>query len=654
MFAVPGWSISAEALATQHKPIQTTDSSKTESGAGSAKTSRKRKRDQAQTKGPIITDENFASLWRKHIDGKDSGVLSKKVQTKRKERRRKQRRKDGEIITETKIGAGSNIIVEDQMEEGEVEPKISEPTDKEHPSSAVAQPNGENAAEEAPRINSKLDGKARYEQRKALALEKRKKKLDQQINGIIPPARPGPSKMSPAISPIPHHSSPPPPSAIAQGSPQKPPSSSGNISIDFQEPTPMPDTIHHANITEDPKPQTYPQLTPSTINGDTLALATLPLTSASPLTKLTPLQTSMRQKLISARFRHLNQTLYTTPSTHAATLFSQSPDAYTSYHTGFRAQVAIWPQNPIETFIADIKARAQAGARGGSFGSQKKSWRQQRRGKAPAPPTKPIEAPTKGSKTPDPLPRSARGICTIADLGCGDATLAATLAPLLTPLSLRIHSIDLARGTGPNAALITVADLCGDLPLGSGTVDVAIFCLALMGTNWVAGVDEAARILRPGGEVWVAEIRSRFVRPAEVPGSVKPQGNNSKGMRHPKRNDDVEADASLLLSDSGDADNAAEKNKGTDVRAFVAVFRKRGFALRADPDLDNRMFVLLRFVKEARGVGSSAGGAGGAGAGAGAGGEGRGKGRRGITDPEYEIEKVAEGKVLKPCVYKTR
>lgn len=42
-------------------------------------------------------------------------------------------------------------------------------------------------------------------------------------------------------------------------------------------------------------------------------------------------------------------------------------------------------------------------------------------------------------------------------------------------------------------------------------MDVAVFCLALMGTDYPAFLEEASRVLKPGGRLWIAEVRSRFV-----------------------------------------------------------------------------------------------------------------------------------------------
>jgi ubiquinone/menaquinone biosynthesis C-methylase UbiE len=48
-------------------------------------------------------------------------------------------------------------------------------------------------------------------------------------------------------------------------------------------------------------------------------------------------------------------------------------------------------------------------------------------------------------------------------------------------------------------------------------VDIAVFCLALMGTDYPSFLEEAHRVLKPQGLLWIAEVRlqrplSRFLR----------------------------------------------------------------------------------------------------------------------------------------------
>ncbi|KAG9723440.1 hypothetical protein KCU73_g13703, partial [Aureobasidium melanogenum] len=111
--------------------------------------------------------------------------------------------------------------------------------------------------------------------------------------------------------------------------------------------------------------------------------------------KLTPMQIAMRQKLISARFRHLNETLYTAPSATSLALFADNPEMFDDYHSGFRQQVTTWPENPVDIFIRSIRDRAKV-----KVYNQNKAFRDVKRGKAP----KEEEETAPGEKA-NPLPR---------------------------------------------------------------------------------------------------------------------------------------------------------------------------------------------------------------------------------------------------------
>ena len=49
------------------------------------------------------------------------------------------------------------------------------------------------------------------------------------------------------------------------------------------------------------------------------------------------------------------------------------------------------------------------------------------------------------------------------------------------------------------------------LPLEPKSVDIAVFCLSLMGTDYGEFLEEAARVLTTTGKIWIAEVQSRFM-----------------------------------------------------------------------------------------------------------------------------------------------
>ncbi|KAI9682673.1 MAG: 25S rRNA (adenine645-N1)-methyltransferase [Trizodia sp. TS-e1964] len=367
---------------------------------------------------------------------------------------------------------------------------------------------------------------------------------------------------------------------------------------------------------------------------------------SAPTPELTPLQISMRQKLTSARFRHINQTLYTTPSDSSLQLFAQNPDIFKDYHEGFQRQVELWPENPVQGYIRDIKERGALRIRVGS------------KDKKPKAASKEESSPLQG------LPRTD-GTCKIADLGCGDARLATVLQPFCKKLHLSILSYDLY-STSP---LVTVADARA-LPLADGSIDVVIFCLALMGTNWIDFIEEAFRVLRWKGELWIAEIKSRFGRVTKstvdhsvgnrknLAGQSKQAATSTTSKAKQKEQEGQEDEAELMVEVDGNADNKAK----TDPTAFVEVLHKRGFTLNPpDPsvaiDLSNKMFIKLQFLKGVTPVkGKSVSKEKKIGAdGVPGGGLGRGRPPKPkFLDVEGNDKEIDEAAVLKPCVYKLR
>ena len=89
----------------------------------------------------------------------------------------------------------------------------------------------------------------------------------------------------------------------------------------------------------------------------------------------------------------------------------------------------------------------------------------------------------------------------VADFGCGDAMLA-----LRVHKKIKVHSFDLVSVN----ERVTACDMA-HVPLDDHSVDVAVFCLSLMGTNLADYIREARRVLKPAsGVMKVAEVRSRF------------------------------------------------------------------------------------------------------------------------------------------------
>lgn len=333
-------------------------------------------------------------------------------------------------------------------------------------------------------------------------------------------------------------------------------------------------------------------------------IASAGLVADSSASTLTPLQLKMRQKLTSARFRHINETLYTTPSQNSLSLFRSQPSMYADYHAGFRQQVSVWPSNPVDTFIALLKSRS---ATPFSKGHSRKL----------------------NASSPQPLPRCQdSGICTVADLGCGDAKIAATFNHHkdVKKLKIKVLSYDLQASTTD----VEVADIA-HLPLSPESVDVVIFCLALMGTNFLDFVDEAFRVLKWRGEMWVAEIKSRFVRKNSSLGGICRGKGKGKAATENQHEDEDEGEG-ILAEGETKRDDAAYK-------LFVDALSKRGFVLRGNVDDGNKMFVRMEFVKQRVAEIAEAGDR-----------FGKKKRSRFIDDGE----ELKEGGILKPCVYKLR
>ena len=91
----------------------------------------------------------------------------------------------------------------------------------------------------------------------------------------------------------------------------------------------------------------------------------------------------------------------------------------------------------------------------------------------------------------------------MVDLGCGEGILHNLVAP--EKIFSAIHSYDLVQ-LAPHVEVVDIKQL----PLESQSVNVAVFCLSLMGTNYLDFLTEAARVLKTGGVLIISEVLSRF------------------------------------------------------------------------------------------------------------------------------------------------
>ena len=160
------------------------------------------------------------------------------------------------------------------------------------------------------------------------------------------------------------------------------------------------------------------------------------------------LRSKVARKIEGARFRWINEQLYTTTGHKAKEMFDEDPTLFDVYHSGFATQVSKWPLNPLDKIIAYVQS----------------------------------------------LPTNF----VIADFGCGEARLAQSV-----PHS--VHSFDLVAANSH----ITACDMA-HVPLFNQSVDIVIFCLSLMGRNVSDFIQEARRVLKRKGLLKICEIVSRI------------------------------------------------------------------------------------------------------------------------------------------------
>ncbi|KAF8399783.1 hypothetical protein HHK36_015653 [Tetracentron sinense] len=156
----------------------------------------------------------------------------------------------------------------------------------------------------------------------------------------------------------------------------------------------------------------------------------------------------MRARLSGGHFRMINERLYTCSGHEALDFFKEDPQLFNVYHAGYQEQMSHWPEQPVNIII---------------------KWLQ--------------------NHSPS---------LVVADFGCGDARLSKNVKN-------KVFSFDLVS----NDPSVLACDM-SNTPLESSSLDVAVFCLSLMGTNFPSYLQEAHRVLKPCGWILIAEVKSRF------------------------------------------------------------------------------------------------------------------------------------------------
>ncbi|CAA0820159.1 Ribosomal RNA-processing protein 8 [Striga hermonthica] len=156
----------------------------------------------------------------------------------------------------------------------------------------------------------------------------------------------------------------------------------------------------------------------------------------------------MKARLSGGHFRMINEKLYTCTGDEALNYFKEDPALFHVYHSGYQEQMSHWPEQPNDTIIKWINNHSPS--------------------------------------------------LVIADFGCGDARLSRSVKN-------KVYSFDLI-SYDPS---VIACDM-SKTPLEDSSVDVAVFCLSLMGTNFPSYIHEANRVLKNRGWLLIAEVKSRF------------------------------------------------------------------------------------------------------------------------------------------------
>ncbi|KAI8533607.1 hypothetical protein RHMOL_Rhmol10G0022800 [Rhododendron molle] len=235
----------------------------------------------------------------------------------------------------------------------------------------------------------------------------------------------------------------------------------------------------------------------------------------------------MRAKLSGGHFRMINEKLYTCTGSEALDYFKEDPTLFNVYHTGYQEQMTHWPKQPVNIIIKWLKDRSPS-LLVADFGCGEN-----------------LDISTRVYAT-----NTSAFICKFVLLVDILMTTRSIMIPgdarLARNVKNKVFSFDLV-SQDPS---VIACDM-SNTPLDTSSIDVAVFCLSLMGTNFASYLREAHRVLKKYGWLLIAEVKSRF----------------------------------------------DQNNGGADPDRFSKAICDLGFA-SVSKDLSNKMFILLYFKKK--------------------------------------------------------
>ncbi|KAF5836256.1 methyltransferase-domain-containing protein [Dunaliella salina] len=210
----------------------------------------------------------------------------------------------------------------------------------------------------------------------------------------------------------------------------------------------------------------------------------------------------MRARLSGGRFRSLNEQLYMCKGDEALRLMQSDPSLFAQYHGGFQQQteaVEFLNAKPPNLVVADF------GCGDGRLAPRVKQVG--KRHTFDLVPLAQFVCRSWNASEKVPRPRVPEMLLQL---------LPSTMQE--THSLGKTHSFDLV-SSAPHVVACNMASV----PLDSASVDVAVFSLALMGTDYGAFLTEAARVLRHKGWLWIAENRTGYTSHRErLPHNMKP------------------------------------------------------------------------------------------------------------------------------------